>query len=119
MFLQCCTRLRPFALTFCRYRETGPEGLASRLSSSDFKATGELEFLNDWSYGLGKEILTPFGRQQLCKYHVLVPVRARGDQQHTDILGAVNLGVFARIKYGFLLDAFEDRVPVLRTESQE
>jgi len=31
----------------------------------------------------------------------------------------VNLGVEARIKYGFLLDKMEGRLPVFRTESQE
>jgi hypothetical protein len=31
----------------------------------------------------------------------------------------VDLGVAARVKYGFLLDKFKDRLPVFRTESQE
>ena len=30
-----------------------------------FKASGQLEFLNDWSYQLGSEILVPKGRQEL------------------------------------------------------
>ncbi len=42
--------------------------MADRLSSSSFKASGSLRFLNDWKYELGKEILTPFGRQQLCEF---------------------------------------------------
>lgn len=82
-----------------RYPTSNPEGpasMADRLSSSSFKASGSLRFLNDWKYELGKEILTPFGRQQLF-----------------------NLGVSARIKYGFLLDSFKDRLPVFRTESQD
>ena len=32
---------------------------------------------------------------------------------------ADNLGVSARVKYGFLLDRMKDRLPVFRTESQE
>lgn len=34
-------------------------------NSTGFSVTGPLEFLNDWTYNLGAEILTPFGRQQL------------------------------------------------------
>lgn len=44
----------------------GPMGLAIRLQNSNWTASGDLSFLNDWSYKLGGEILTPFGRQQLC-----------------------------------------------------
>ena len=33
--------------------------------------TGELEFLNDWSYKLGKEILVPQGRQELFDSGIL------------------------------------------------
>ncbi|KAH8084590.1 putative phytase [Filobasidium floriforme] len=74
----------------------GPMGFAIRLKNSNWTASGDLAFLNDWSYKLGGEILTPFGRQQLF-----------------------NLGVSARVKYGFLLEQFEDRLPVFRTESQD
>ena len=46
----------------------GPAGIAARLkASSGWKAKGELSFLNQWDYKLGAEVLTPFGRQQLCK----------------------------------------------------
>lgn len=31
----------------------------------------------------------------------------------------VDLGVAARVKYGFLLDKMKGRLPVFRTESQE
>ncbi|KAE8542028.1 hypothetical protein D1P53_002205 [Cryptococcus gattii VGV] len=83
-----------------RYPTSYPEGpvaLASRLKSvKGWKAKGDLSFLNNWSYPLGAEILTPFGRSQLF-----------------------NLGVSARIKYGFLLDKFKGRLPVFRTESQD
>jgi hypothetical protein len=45
----------------------GPAGIASRLrATSGWKAKGELEFLNGWQYKLGAEVLTPFGRGQLC-----------------------------------------------------
>ncbi|KLT42693.1 phosphoglycerate mutase-like protein [Cutaneotrichosporon oleaginosum] len=75
----------------------GPAGLSQRLKEAGkWKATGALSFLNDWDYKLGAELLTPFGRSQLY-----------------------NLGVAARIKYGFLLDRMKDRLPVFRTESQD
>ncbi|ODN74231.1 hypothetical protein L202_07676 [Cryptococcus amylolentus CBS 6039] len=75
----------------------GPAALASRLkTATDWTAKGDLAFLNNWSYKLGAEILTPFGRSQLF-----------------------NLGVAARVKYGFLLDKFNGRLPVFRTESQD
>jgi hypothetical protein len=34
--------------------------------------TGALEFLNDWSYQLGKEILVPIGRQELFNSGILM-----------------------------------------------
>ncbi|PFH52488.1 hypothetical protein AMATHDRAFT_173590 [Amanita thiersii Skay4041] len=77
----------------------GPSNLASRLhqSASRWNATHELRFLNDWTYKLGEEVLTPFGRQQLY-----------------------DLGISMRLKYGFLLEKFSDTntIPVFRTESQ-
>lgn len=36
-----------------------------------------------------------------------------------EVLVVVNLGVAARVKYGFLLEKMEGRLPVFRTESQE
>ncbi|GHJ87932.1 hypothetical protein NliqN6_4334 [Naganishia liquefaciens] len=75
----------------------GPGAVAKRLrEAKGWKAHGALSFLNEWNYKLGTEVLTPFGRQQLF-----------------------NLGVSARVKYGFLLDKFKDRLPVFRTESQD
>jgi hypothetical protein len=45
----------------------GPAAFASKLSEdAGWKASGGLEFLNDWKYKLGSELLTPFGRSQLC-----------------------------------------------------
>ncbi|KAL7422599.1 hypothetical protein Q5752_003247 [Cryptotrichosporon argae] len=81
--------------------DNGPARIArvlkeARAGGSGWTASGDLEFLNNWEYPLGAEILTPFGRSQLY-----------------------NLGVAARLKYGFLLDRFEGRLPVFRTESQE
>ncbi|ROW18131.1 hypothetical protein VPNG_00096 [Cytospora leucostoma] len=43
----------------------------AKKSSSGFKASGPLEFLNDWSYKLGAEILVPKGRQELFDSGVL------------------------------------------------
>ncbi|KAF9218807.1 phosphoglycerate mutase-like protein [Gyrodon lividus] len=78
----------------------GPATLAKRLheSTKQWEATGRLAFLNDWTYKLGEEVLTPFGRQQLY-----------------------DLGVSMRLKYGFLLENFtaQNRLPVFRTESQD
>jgi hypothetical protein len=39
--------------------------LHSVATGTGFNATGPLEFLNTWTYKLGAEILTPFGRNQL------------------------------------------------------
>ncbi|KAJ7894516.1 phosphoglycerate mutase-like protein [Mycena olivaceomarginata] len=77
----------------------GPAGLPGRLNAatSKWRASGELEFLNEWTYKLGEEVLTPFGRQQLF-----------------------DLGISMRFKYGFLLKNFTESntLPVFRTESQ-
>ncbi|KAF4988262.1 hypothetical protein FGRMN_9866 [Fusarium graminum] len=47
--------------------------LGERLAnaSSTLKASGALEFLNDWKYELGKAILVPRGRQELFESGVL------------------------------------------------
>ncbi|KAI1790015.1 phytase [Ganoderma leucocontextum] len=78
----------------------GPAKFSARLrtASPSWAAHGHLAFLNDWTYKLGEEILTPFGRQQLF-----------------------DLGVSMRIKYGFLLRNFttSNTLPVFRTESQD
>lgn len=78
----------------------GPANLAEKLhrNSESWNASGQLAFLNDWTYKLGAEILTPFGRQQLF-----------------------DLGVTMRLKYGFLLKNFtmSNTIPVFRTESQD
>jgi hypothetical protein len=48
---------------------SGPTDLAAKIhaaaSQSGFTVSGPLEFLATWTYNLGAEILTPFGRQQL------------------------------------------------------
>ncbi|KAG5640451.1 hypothetical protein DXG03_008594 [Asterophora parasitica] len=78
----------------------GPSKLADRLhkAAEKWNATGDLDFLNDWTYKLGEELLTPFGRQQLY-----------------------DLGISMRLKYGFLLKNFTETntIPVFRTESQD
>ncbi|PIL29397.1 hypothetical protein GSI_09449 [Ganoderma sinense ZZ0214-1] len=78
----------------------GPANFSARLQSAPpfWAAHGPLDFLNDWTYKLGEEVLTPFGRQQLF-----------------------DLGVSMRIKYGFLLRNFtaSNSLPVFRTESQD
>ncbi|EED80594.1 predicted protein [Postia placenta Mad-698-R] len=67
---------------------------AAVVNGTGFTAKGPLEFLNTWTYKLGAEILTPFGRQQLY-----------------------DLGVAARVKYGELLNGFTS-LPVFRTTSE-
>jgi hypothetical protein len=69
---------------------------AAKEAPGGWKVRGELKWLQDWEYKLGREVLTPFGRSQLY-----------------------NLGVAARVKYGFLLDKMAGRLPVFRTETQE
>lgn len=39
--------------------------LFSAANSTGFNVSGPLEFLDNWTYKLGGELLTPFGRQQL------------------------------------------------------
>ncbi|TFK25804.1 phosphoglycerate mutase-like protein [Coprinopsis marcescibilis] len=78
----------------------GPAKLATKLNkyAKDWTATGDLDFLNQWTYKLGEELLTPFGRKQLF-----------------------DLGFSLRMKYGFLLNNFTESntIPVFRTESQD
>ncbi|KAF9009542.1 histidine phosphatase superfamily [Cyathus striatus] len=78
----------------------GPANFSGRLHNvaSEWSGKGELEFMNDWTYKLGEELLTPFGRQQLY-----------------------DLGISLRLKYGFLLENFTatNTIPVFRTESQD
>jgi hypothetical protein len=67
-------------------------------TSSGFSVSGELAFLSQWTYKLGAELLTPFGRSQ-----------------------NFNLGVAYRQLYGHLLNNFTaaGTLPVFRTESQD
>ncbi|KAI0072842.1 phosphoglycerate mutase-like protein [Panus rudis PR-1116 ss-1] len=78
----------------------GPANFSSRLhnNAKKWNGKGALSFMNDWTYKLGEEVLTPFGRQQLF-----------------------DLGVSMRIKYGYLLRNFTEKnvLPVFRTESQD
>ncbi|KAJ7486978.1 phosphoglycerate mutase-like protein [Mycena latifolia] len=69
--------------------------LHAAASTGKLRASGPLAFLNTWTYKLGAEILTPFGRAQLFE-----------------------LGTGFRVKYGNLLKGFTD-LPVWRTTSEE
>ncbi|KAL0951348.1 hypothetical protein HGRIS_008052 [Hohenbuehelia grisea] len=78
---------------------SGPAAFAAKVHAAattgdGFQATNELKFLNTWTYKLGAETLTPFGRSQLF-----------------------NLGVGFRVRYGELLKGFSD-LPVFRTTSE-
>ncbi|KAG1789629.1 histidine phosphatase superfamily [Suillus plorans] len=79
--------------------EPGPSQFASKIhaaaSKKGFSATGDLEFLATWTYKLGVNNLTPFGRESLFSN-----------------------GVAFRYRYGKLLNAFTD-LPVFRTTSQD
>lgn len=87
-----------------RYPTSGslPTTFASELvnatKAGTVNATGPLSFLNTWSYKLGAELLTPFGRLQNFE-----------------------LGVQARQYYGHLLNNFtaQGTLPVFRTQSQD
>jgi hypothetical protein len=87
-----------------RYPTSGaaPATFASKLvnatKGAGFQVSGELAFLSNWTYKLGAELLTPFGRSQ-------------------NFL----LGVEYRQLYGELLNNFtaQKAIPVFRTESQD
>lgn len=86
-----------------RYPTSGaaPATFAAKIANATktgFSATGDLSFLADWTYKLGAELLTPFGRTQ-------------------NFL----LGVEYRQLYGKLLNNFTEQgtIPVFRTESQD
>ncbi len=87
-----------------RYPTSGaaPATFASKLANATkgagFQVAGELAFLSNWTYKLGAELLTPFGRSQ-------------------NFL----LGVEYRQLYGELLNNFtaQKAIPVFRTESQD
>lgn len=87
-----------------RYPTSGaaPSTFAAELHNATLngtlKGTGDLEFINDWTYKLGAELLTPFGRLQNFE-----------------------LGVEARQLYGGLLNNFTEQgvLPVFRTESED
>ncbi|WRT67489.1 uncharacterized protein IL334_004461 [Kwoniella shivajii] len=88
-----------------RYPTSGaaPSTFAAKLANATkqnggFKASGEIDFLNSWTYKLGAELLTPFGRLQNFE-----------------------LGVSFRQQYGHLLNNFTETstIPVFRTESQD
>lgn len=93
-----CTQLHRHG---ARYSTSGSgtflfgDRIVAAQKSHSFKAIGSLAFLNDWTYPLGAEVLTPFGREQLFQ-----------------------LGVSFRVKYGRLLEKLT-KPPVFRTTSQD
>lgn len=74
------------------------EKIANATKDGGFTVTGDLSFLADWTYKLGAELLTPFGRTQVF------------------LLGSQH-----RQLYGNLLNNFTESstIPVFRTESQD
>ncbi|KAF2713514.1 phosphoglycerate mutase-like protein [Pleomassaria siparia CBS 279.74] len=86
-----------------RYPTSGaaPSTFAQKIAKATktgLAVSGELTFLADWTYKLGAELLTPFGRSQNFM-----------------------LGVAYRQMYGHLLSNFTETgtIPVFRTESQD
>ncbi|KAI1380276.1 phosphoglycerate mutase-like protein [Hypoxylon crocopeplum] len=86
-----------------RYPTSGaaPAQFAERVANASkegFEVKGDLAFLADWTYKLGGELLSPFGRSQ-------------------EFL----LGIQYRQLYGHLLNNFTEAgtIPVFRTESQD
>jgi hypothetical protein len=86
-----------------RYPTSGaaPQTFAQKLANATktgLSVSGDLTFLGDWTYKLGAELLTPFGRSQNFM-----------------------LGVEYRQLYGSLLNNFTaaKTLPVFRTESQD
>lgn len=86
-----------------RYPTSGaaPAQFAQKIhnaTKTGFSASGDLSFLADWTYKLGAELLTPFGRSQ-------------------NFL----LGIEYRQLYGSLLNNFTEKgtIPVFRTQSQD
>ena len=86
-----------------RYPTSGaaPATFAEKIANATktgFSVTGDLSFLADWTYKLGAEYLTPFGRSE-------------------NFL----LGLEYRQLYGSLLNNFTEQgtIPVFRTESQD
>ena len=77
---------------------TFAQKLVNATLAGGFSVSGDLSFLSDWTYKLGAELLTPFGRSQ-----------------------NFNLGVAYRQLYGSLLNNFTaaGTIPVFRTESQD
>lgn len=82
--------------------DAGPAIFAQKLHNATkaggFSTSGDLQFLSEWTYKLGAELLTPFGRSQ-----------------------NFNLGVAYRQLYGELLNNFTatGTLPVFRTQSQD
>lgn len=87
-----------------RYPTSGaaPEKFAQKVANAtktgSLAFSGELSFLSDWTYKLGAELLTPFGRSMLFM-----------------------LGIQTRQMYGHLLNNFTaaGTLPVFRTQSQD
>lgn len=81
--------------------DAAPPTFAKKIANATetgFSVSGDLAFLADWTYKLGAELLTPFGRSQLFQ-----------------------LGLAHRQLYGSLLNNFTEAgtLPIFRTQSQD
>lgn len=112
--------------------DAAPATFAAQLhlaaTTTGFSASGPLRFLNTWTYRLGGEILTPFGRSQLYALYIPISWHTYGYWQVQpgcwfphQIWHAVNLSLRApgadQYCIGELLKGFKD-LPVFRTTSQ-
>lgn len=43
---------------------TGFFGLVEKLQTNEYEASGPLDFLNNWTYKLGEQILVPVGKEE-------------------------------------------------------
>ena len=78
---------RPDFLLMCAHPDPtsdgGPVEFAQRLAKfPGWKGSGDLVFLNGWTYKLGAEILTPFGREQLFQLGVGFRIKCAESHLH-------------------------------------
>jgi len=80
----------------------GPAAFATKLhemasSTAHFEANGDVQFLRNWTYKLGAEILTPFGRSQMCVFYFILILICGFNLL---VFDRYDLGVGFRVRYG-------------------
>ncbi|KAF9517077.1 hypothetical protein BS47DRAFT_1359844 [Hydnum rufescens UP504] len=108
----------------------GPSLFASKLhdaaQTGKLRFTKDLAFLNSWTYKLGEELLTPFGRKQMFDLGVCKSVMLFGLSAVVYLCFSMNSYLLAAIpgpssNYGNLLKNFTDKetFPVFRSETHD